>query len=238
MGRLPVLDNSVLISLLLGNEKRYLAVRAINLHQRFRRDHHDNNLALLELTRPLTLSPTLIHLCLPTKDFSENILMHSGRSGITKGVSEIQEVAYMTLDECRNNLKVSHPLSNKMFCMKQKRAARQRHGPAGTQNVVHGRASRNQHENENPGKSNGKPNSVKVQNLETSGASDTRQCGHLLPGTPVATVDRGTVFLTGLLISSPADCDGSGLVFSKLSRYLGWIKPQLGDVEVRTSSSL
>ncbi|KAG8004406.1 hypothetical protein GBF38_008597 [Nibea albiflora] len=68
---------------------------------------------------------------------------------------------------------------------------------------------------------------------EASGASDSPKVRAsigvgLLPGTPVATVDRGTAFLTGVLVSSSAGCDGGGgLVFTKLSRYLGWMRPKL-----------
>lgn len=157
--------------------------------------------------------------------------MHSGRMGITKrqGVSRTQELVYMTLDECHSQLKASHPLSNKMFCMEQNGAAGRQNEPLGNQNGVQ---NQNQTQYGVPGKPNGAENSSKIQNHEFSAAdsspmSKTRQCGHLLPGTPVATVDRGTVFLTGLLISSSTDCDGGGLVFTKLSRYLGWIKRRL-----------
>lgn len=233
-----------LIAHLLGNTKRYLSVRALHVHERFHVDHHDNDLALLELTHPLNFSPAHIHLCLPSKDFCENILMHPGKTGVIKtpGVSQTQELVYMTLDECRSQLKVSHLLSNKMFCMKQNGAAGRQNGPSGNRNgareATNVRAE-NQNQTQNGqngvhGKPNGAEKTSKIQNHESSAAesspmSETKQCDHLLPGTPVATVDRGTVFLTGLLTSSPADCSsgGGGLVFTKVSRHLGWIKPRL-----------
>nr|XP_046237806.1 protein Z, vitamin K-dependent plasma glycoprotein b [Scatophagus argus] len=218
-----------------GNEKTLIPVQALYIHDRFRTGHHDNNLALLELARPLPFSSALIHLCLPTKDFSENILMHSGRMGIAKrrGSSRTQKLVYMALDECRSQLNISHPLSNKMFCM------RRQSGPSGSQNGFQERptehtADLNQHQNQFQNNRNGTGNSgsSKTQNHESPAAgggprSETRgrKCGGLLPGTPVATVDRGTVFLTGLLMSSSTECDG--LVFTKLSRYLSWIKPRL-----------
>lgn len=200
-------------------------------------DHHDDDLALLELVHPAQ-----IHLCLPSKDFCENILMYPGRSGVieTPGVSQTQELVYMTLDECRRQLKVSHPLTNKMFCMKQNGATGRQNGPLGHQNGT--QKTRNVHtENQDRtqkslngvnGKPSGAENCSKIQNDQSSAAAAAaaKQCDHLLPGTPVATVDRGTAFLTGLLTSSPADCDG-GLVFTKVSRYLRWIKLRLEAAE-------
>uniref|UniRef100_A0A3Q3X5Y4 Peptidase S1 domain-containing protein n=1 Tax=Mola mola TaxID=94237 RepID=A0A3Q3X5Y4_MOLML len=183
------------------NFYKYLPVRALYIHEQFCPDRHNNDLALLELTQPLTFSSTLIHLCLPTKDFSENILMHPGKMGITRsqGASQIQKLSYMMLDDCRITMNISHQLSNKMFCMKKNRATRRCNGSLGKQTAESLAVDRN--------------------------LTITRQCGHLLPGMPVATVDRGTVFLTGLLTSSSTDCDG--LVFTKLSRYLSWIKSRL-----------
>lgn len=239
-------------------------VRTLHVHHRFRRDHHDNNLVLLELARPLHFNPALIHLCLPTKDFSENILMHSGRAGITgrRGVSRNQKLVYMTLDECRSQLNVSHPLSNKMFCMRrqngalgnQNRVKRSPNGPSGNQNGTQG--SPNQpsqnlngaqkklneqtvNRNQSQKRKNGAQNSAGSKShgaarSEVSGG----KCGGLLPGTPVASVERGTAFLTGLLMSSTADCEGGGLVFIKLSRYLNWIKPRLEAAEDHTTTQV
>ncbi|XP_051282992.1 protein Z, vitamin K-dependent plasma glycoprotein b [Dicentrarchus labrax] len=270
-----------------GNEKMRVPVRALYVHNRFRPDHHDNDLVLLKLVRPLHFSPALIHLCLPTKDFSENVLMHPGRMGIAerRGVSRTQKLVYMTLDECRSQLYVSHPLSNKMFCMRspngplgnQNRVQRSLNGHLGNQNGAQGMQNRslgNQNDtrgnsngtrgnqnrplgnhngpqerldehtmNQNPNRAPGTPNgaensgSSKRHDHEHSAGGGSlrsevrdRQCGNQLPGTPVATVDRGTAFLTGLLTSSAPGCNG-GLVFTKLSRYLAWIKPRLEDAE-------
>lgn len=228
---------------LAGDGKTLVPVRALYIHERFHRHHLDNDLALIELSRPLTFSPSLIHLCLPTKDFSENILMHSGRTGITErqGDRQTQKLVYMALDECRHQLNISHPLSNKMFCMRRESGAVGRQiGRSGNQHGVQerpGGPTESENQNQTPNSQNGTSRtpsgaetneSLKIQKHKSS---ETSPCGALLPGTPVATVDRETVFLTGLLMSSSAGCDGGGLVFTKLSRYLGWIKPRLETAE-------
>lgn len=190
-------------------------VRAMHLHPRFQPGRHDYNLAFLVLTRPLKFSPLIIHLCLPAKDFCENVLMTSGRTGITAmaGENRMQDATYVTLDECRAELKPLHPVSNKMFCMKEiPQAPRENldiQDPA-EKNPV-GRSERN--------------------NTEVQAHAHSKSCAPLLVGTPVATVDRGTIFLTGLLTSSPADCKSGGLVFTKLSRHLSWIQSQLEEAQ-------
>ncbi|KAM6957991.1 protein Z, vitamin K-dependent plasma glycoprotein b [Tautogolabrus adspersus] len=252
---------------LAGNRKMVVPVRALYVHNRFRRNHHDNDLALLELARPLSFSPALIHLCLPTRDFCENILMHSGRTGIAKrrGVSRTEELVYMMLDECRSQLNVSHLLSNKMFCMKalnkpsasHNEAQRSLNGHSGNLTGAQGKpdgplriqngsqegiSGHQTQRSQNGG--GGTPNrpenlnskSSKIQNEPSMSdgreQSDvSRRCDGLLPGTPVATVDRGTVFVTGLLMTSSAGCDSGGLVFTKLSRYLNWIRPRVEAAE-------
>ncbi|XP_040887906.1 protein Z, vitamin K-dependent plasma glycoprotein b isoform X2 [Toxotes jaculatrix] len=285
-----------------GNSKMLVPVQALYIHDRFSSDHHDNDLALLELATPLPFGPALIHLCLPNKDFSENILMHSGRAGITGrlGVGQNQDLVYMTLDECRSQLNVSHPLSNKMFCMRRQNGAtgrqnghlrnpneaqgrsrgslgnrneiqRKRHGPLrnhngtqrpngplGDQNGAQGRLNRHEvNSNQNPSQNTqggvqGTPNGAENQNNSSSKTDNQKpsvpdgglrsevsamRCSGLLPGSPVATVEKGTAFLTGLLISSSTRCDGGGgsssLVFTKLSRYLSWIRPRLEVAEDR-----
>lgn len=197
----------------LGNEKRFIRVTSVNLHNRFRRGHPDHDLAFLELAQPLRFSHALIHLCLPTKDFCENVLMHSRTKGITKrrGASQAQELGYMTLEQCRGQLNISHQLSNKMFCMRRNSAARR---PDHRLDRV-------------------SANDSKVQNAATR----LRRCSHLLPGTPVATVDRGTAYLTGLLKSPSSDCD-DGLVFTKTSRYLSWIKTWMEKLNADTTSQI
>lgn len=180
---------------------------SVNFHNRYRGRDPDHDLAFLVLAQPLEFSPALIHLCLPTKDFCEKVLMHSGTKGITKkqGASQTQELGYMTLEQCRGQLNVSHRLSNKMFCMRSNVAARSPddHGFARME----------------------AGNSSEVQNAATK----PRRCSHPLPGTPVATVDRGTAYLTGIVKSPSSDCDG-GLVFTKISRYLSWIKMRMEEL--------
>uniref|UniRef100_A0A3B5AQL3 Protein Z, vitamin K-dependent plasma glycoprotein b n=1 Tax=Stegastes partitus TaxID=144197 RepID=A0A3B5AQL3_9TELE len=285
LGRRSVLTTSRCLILNSGSDptpsdflvKVLLPVRALFLHDRFRVDRHDNDLALLQLDRPLPFGPALIHLCLPTKDFGENILMHPGRTGIAKrwnqnqDQNQNQDLVYMTLDECRSQLNVSHPLSNKMFCMKrqnqtsgnQKRTHQslneslwnQNRGPSGphvplgnwdeTQSpsgpLGNRRQIRIQNRTQNAhngSQSVGVP--VKVQNQEASSAGESRSgvsggsCDSLLPGTPVATVEQGTAFLTGLLMSSSS----GGSVFTKLSRYLNWIRPRLEAAEHHMTSQV
>uniref|UniRef100_A0A3Q2CDG8 Protein Z, vitamin K-dependent plasma glycoprotein b n=1 Tax=Cyprinodon variegatus TaxID=28743 RepID=A0A3Q2CDG8_CYPVA len=208
----------------LGNRK-VVPVGALFLHQRFQLDQHDFDLALLELTTPLNFGSALIHLCLPSKDFSENILMISGRTGMAdrKGRGQNQELLYMPLGECRNQLSVSHPLSNKMFCMRRRKgsgggsqdtpttASRNSTGPNGA-NVTEERLPEN--------------SSLSFQNPEPPGGG---VCGGLVPGSAVVTMEKGTAFLTGLLMSATSDCDGQ--VFTKVSRYLNWIRPRLQAAE-------
>ncbi|KAK2857211.1 hypothetical protein Q5P01_005946 [Channa striata] len=264
-----------------GNPKTLTPVRDLDIHERFRTHHHDNDLALLELTSPLPFGPNLIQLCLPTKDFSENILMHSGRTGVFKqtGATENQDLVYMSLDECRSQLNISHPLSNKMFCMRRENGAtgnqsgaqesetapsrnrnelhrmghhraQRPHGPSRNQNGTprslrqhlgtrHGIQRMLDRDLENGNQSQtqfgvrGMPNEAEKLNRSVQDASEDigRGCG-LLSGAPVATVEQGTAFLTGLMISSSSECDNEGgLVFTKLSRYLSWIKPKLESAE-------
>ncbi|XP_035854260.1 protein Z, vitamin K-dependent plasma glycoprotein b isoform X3 [Sander lucioperca] len=120
----------------IGANKK-VPVQALYVHESFRRDHQDNNLAILELSRPLNFSPALIHLCLPEKDFSENILMHAGKTGVAaqRGGRRTQTLVHVTPDECRGRVNASHRLSNKMFCMaRQNGAARSPNGPLRPQN--------------------------------------------------------------------------------------------------------
>lgn len=267
---------SNIVSCLLGNHNVLIPVRALYVHERFRTNHHDNDLALLELAAPLRFGPALVQLCLPTKDFSENVLMHSGRTGVVEkqGGGQNQDLVYLTLDECRSQLNVSYPLNNKMFCMmKQNEIQGSPDGPIGNQrspqerpngplrnrNEAHWRGhNRARRPNGHLGKHNGAKkmmdghaeNRTHNQTSQTgaqgmpSGAENhnssiqepsgdgSRRCGGLLSGAPVATVEHETAYLTGLMISSSADCDdGGGLVFTKLSRYLSWIRPRLEVVE-------
>lgn len=195
--------------------EQILTVQAMHLHPRFQAGRHDYDLAFFELTMPIKFGSSIIHLCLPTKDFCENVLMTSGKTGITAmpGDGHMQDAAYVTLDECRAQLKPSHPVSNKMFCMKGNSQVRRKNlnvqDPA--EKNPAGRSERN--------------------SSEVLTHAELKDCVPLLAGTPVATVDRGTIFLTGLLTSSPADCGSGGLVFTKLSRHLSWIQPQLEEAK-------
>ncbi|KAK0140087.1 Coagulation factor X [Merluccius polli] len=87
------------------------------VHHGFQLGHHDNDLVVLHLAMPLVFGPSLFPLCLPTKDFSENVLMHAGNPGLAWVGRRSEVVTYMTLDNCRQLLNTSHPISNKMFCM-------------------------------------------------------------------------------------------------------------------------
>uniref|UniRef100_A0A668A0Z9 Protein Z, vitamin K-dependent plasma glycoprotein b n=1 Tax=Myripristis murdjan TaxID=586833 RepID=A0A668A0Z9_9TELE len=193
-----------------------LPVQSLYMHSRFRRDHHDNDLVLLQLARPLPFGPALFHACLPIKDFSENVLMRSGRGGLVGG-PQSGRVTYLTLDECRSQLDLSHPISNKMFCM------RGQHEAHGSQNDPQGRDGG-------------------VGQNETERHIGTRvRRDDLLPGTPVATEHKGTVFVTGLLISSHAgrgERGGRGLVFTKLSRHLAWLRQRLELTEDHMTSQV
>ncbi|XP_034070797.1 protein Z, vitamin K-dependent plasma glycoprotein b [Gymnodraco acuticeps] len=290
-----------------GDRKTLVAVRSLYIHERFREHCRDDDLVLLELSRPLTFGPALSHLCLPpTRDFSENILMHSGRTG---DAGE-KTLVYKTLDECRLNTNVSNLLSNKMFCMgglnegqeggqsRPKRAQgslnelwnytsadmrrngsdrvqrdqtgdlrnpnstikspdepfRNKNGSEGTQNGRHHQNQDHQqdhHQNHNQDHNqqhqHHHQNHNQDHNRTPHGADRTligsetghrtqngaRRCSGLLPGAPVATVERGTAFLTGLLMTSSC---GDGLVFTKLSRYLSWIRTRLEASEGHVTS--
>lgn len=214
-----------------GN-KRVFPVRALFVHERFQSDRYDYDLALLELDKPMNFGPALSHLCLPTKDFSENVLMHSGRAGTAdkKGHGQNQELVYMTLEDCRKELELPHPLSNKMFCMRRRRmdgaARRSRtdplpNAPSGNVTLKPPVLDRNQSLTENI--------LTGGENLENQ--SKGGRCRGLVRGSGVVTVEKGTAFLTGLLMSQTSDCGGQ--VFTKVSRYLNWIRPRLEAAEDR-----
>lgn len=94
-----------------------VSILASYVHRGFQLGRYDNDLVVLHLAMPLVFSPSLFPLCLPTKDFSENVLMHAGNPGMTWLGRGSEVVTYMTLDDCRRLLNASHPISNKMFCM-------------------------------------------------------------------------------------------------------------------------
>lgn len=253
------------------------------MHSRFRRDHHDNDLVLLQLARPLPFGPALFHACLPIKDFSENVLMRSGRGGLVGG-QQSGRVTYLTLDECRSQLDLSHPISNKMFCMRgQHEAYRSQNDPQGrdggvgqneTERHIGTRVQTGRvHRDESQGNANRAPVSQQSQN-KTQGSQNGTESENgtlesqdgdkarrnqtrseiqndrqslsesevrrydLLPGTPVATEHKGTVFVTGLLISSHAGRGERGLVFTKLSRHLAWLRQRLELTEDHMTSQV
>uniref|UniRef100_A0AAR2LBT2 Uncharacterized protein n=1 Tax=Pygocentrus nattereri TaxID=42514 RepID=A0AAR2LBT2_PYGNA len=141
------------------------------LHKRYTLGQPDDDLAFLELKEPITLGPDTVSLCLPEKDYSENILMKTGREGV---------VVYGA-----NKLNLTFSLTNKMFCMEEQ-----------------------------------EPKSGGMR----SRSQKRVQCD-LKSGTPVATVEGNTAFLTGLSLSQN-DCN-QGLVFTKVSRYAHWIRQLL-----------
>ncbi|KAM6945720.1 protein Z, vitamin K-dependent plasma glycoprotein b [Aplochiton taeniatus] len=189
-----------------GNRKTAVSilVEARWIHAGFKGGLPQNDLVLLLLAQPLPLGPDLIPLCLPTKDFSENVLMRAQKTGMTgapepaASSSAGPHLTYLAPERCHYR-----HLSNKMFCMEN---------PEGEPDVEDKR-------------SNSSHADVRL------GAED-RGNGHcgLLPGSPIGTAEGGTVFLTGLSLSAPPhDC--RSLVFTKLSRYLPWVKSQLSKAE-------
>lgn len=171
--------------------------------------------------------------------------MHSGRKGVADsgGRGQSPELVYVALDDCRRQLNVSHPLSNKMFCMKSQTQPSRRKvsvvsenktGPPAGQNVTSspnrppgsqttGTLNRTQTQIQIPHNTTSKVHEAPYGVRRRSKVSSL--CGGLLPGSPVATAEKGTAFLTGLLISSSSGCDGQ--VFTKVSRYLNWIRPRV-----------
>lgn len=183
------------------------------IHNRHERGSLEDDLALVRLNEPLPFGPSVSHLCLPTKDFSENVLMSPGREGVARGPDKLRGeshgppvLSYLKAEGCRNQVNVSQPLTNKMFCMGSQK------GFCGTE------LTRFNETDLKPGL--------------------TRNCS-LLSGTPVVTVERGTAFLTGLLLSPPTShgCRQTPL-FTKLSRYLQWIQQRLEMTEMRMTPQM
>ncbi|KAL7852722.1 hypothetical protein SRHO_G00185070 [Serrasalmus rhombeus] len=153
------------------------------LHKRYTLGQPDDDLAFLELKEPITLGPDTVSLCLPEKDYSENILMKTGREGVV--VYGASHPSYLSLEDCQDKLNLTFSLTNKMFCMEEQ-----------------------------------EPKSGGMR----SRSQKRVQCD-LKSGTPVATVEGNTAFLTGLSLSQN-DCN-QGLVFTKVSRYSHWIRQLL-----------
>ncbi|XP_043101951.1 protein Z, vitamin K-dependent plasma glycoprotein b [Puntigrus tetrazona] len=138
----------------------------------------EDDLAFLELQEPFPQNMSLVPLCLPEKDYSENVLTRAGRGGVVTGGATH---AYLSLDDCRDSLNLSFPMTNKMFCL-------QGPGP------------------------------------EVSVRSGAKVC-EVKSGSPVATVEGKTTFLTGVSLTA-GGCEDR-LLFTKLSRYLHWLRPLL-----------
>lgn len=86
-------------------------------HSRFKPGHPEYDLCFLQLKSSLPLGGFVMPLCLPEKDFSENILMEDDKEGVIS--SGPVRHTYMSLDDCREHLNITISLNNKMFCMKQ-----------------------------------------------------------------------------------------------------------------------
>lgn len=157
-----------------------LRVSSWTPHKRYASGPEDD-LAFLELKEPFPQNMSVVPLCLPEKDYSENILMRAGREGVVMGGASH---SYLSLDDCRDSLNLTFSMTNKMFCMASDAAVRTR-----------------------------------------------RMKCELKSGSPVATVEGRTAFLTGVSLSG---CD-KGLVFTKLSRYLHWLRPLLHASERATA---
>ncbi|XP_062383227.1 mucin-2-like [Sardina pilchardus] len=86
------------------------------IHGRYRPGQPGYDLCFLRLRSRLPLGGSVLPLCLPEKDFSENILMQDGEEGVISPGSVRH--SYVSLEDCRDHLNLSFTLNNKMFCMK------------------------------------------------------------------------------------------------------------------------
>lgn len=191
-----------------------IPAQRLYVHRGYKNGNPNNDLALLKLKLPIPLGPSAFQVCLPTKDFSENVLMREGKEGVTRGPvktpSTPPRLSYLPLEHCRTQLNLSQPLSNKMFCMESQNGEMERRSRIKIQNGGEG------------------------FNLTAEAVRAGEEAGwscSLLPGTPMATVEGGTVFLTGVLLSHMLHDCGQGLVFTKMSRYLLWIQDHLDKAE-------
>ncbi|XP_072513619.1 protein Z, vitamin K-dependent plasma glycoprotein b [Salminus brasiliensis] len=170
------------------NEKRNASEATIQtLHKRYSLGQPEDDLAFLQLKQPVAMTLDTIPLCLPEKDFSENVLMKANRESVV--VSGASRPSYLSLEDCQAKLNLTFSLTNKMFCMEEGVSA----------------------------------GDVRVRSQQKKGQCDLKS------GTPVATVEGNTAFLTGMSLSQ-SDCN-QGLVFTKVSRYLHWIRPLLKQSE-------
>ncbi|XP_045073205.1 coagulation factor X-like [Coregonus clupeaformis] len=196
-----------------NNSVRIPLSTQLYIHNRHKRGSLEDDLALVRLNEPFPFGPSVSHLCLPTKDFCENVLMSPGREGVARGPDKLRGeshghpvLSYLHVEGCQNQVNFSQLLSNKMFCMgRQKCFCR----------------------------------TELTRFNETDLKPGLTRNRSLLSGTPVVTVERHTAFLTGLLLSPPTSHDcGQTLVFTKLSRYLHWIQQHLDMTEVRMTPQI
>lgn len=96
-----------------------LPVSLVTFHKRYRQGEPGDDLAILQVQRSLRLGAGAFHACVPEKDFSENVLMESGQEGLVDGRrrGSPYRLTYAPLEQCRDSLNLSFPLTNKMFCM-------------------------------------------------------------------------------------------------------------------------
>lgn len=85
-------------------------------HRRYKPGQPGYDLCFLRLRSRLPLGGSVMPLCLPEKDFSENILMQDGEEGV---ISPGSVHSYVSLEDCRDHLNLNFTLNNKMFCMKE-----------------------------------------------------------------------------------------------------------------------
>ncbi len=97
-----------------------LRVSSWTPHKRYASGPEDD-LAFLELQEPFTQNMSIIPLCLPEKDYSENILTRAGREGVVRGGATY---SYLSLDDCRVSLNISFLMTNKMLCMQSEASVR------------------------------------------------------------------------------------------------------------------
>ncbi|XP_066562417.1 protein Z, vitamin K-dependent plasma glycoprotein b isoform X2 [Amia ocellicauda] len=92
-------------------------------HPRYQKEGGSDNLALLRLRDPIQFSSRVFPVCIPEKDYAENVLM-LGRKGVVsswkeKGTGEnahhINQLSYLPLKTCQE--RHNFTITNKMFCM-------------------------------------------------------------------------------------------------------------------------
>ncbi|KAG5261591.1 hypothetical protein AALO_G00286090 [Alosa alosa] len=103
-------------------------------HSRYRPGQPEYDLCFLRLRSRLPLGDSAVPLCLPEKDFSENILMQDGEEGVISP-GPVRH-SYVSLDDCRVHLNLSFTLNNKMFCMKERNLETKHKGKGKTPSIL------------------------------------------------------------------------------------------------------